>query len=154
MYKMAKEDHVKDHRHWDNWKNNVQKFKNLEAADVNQPHVHRRSEATAIGTGGGDGSMFDWCNRRPPHFTYIQWHQCQRVTRPQSSIFHRTWTRPNPRQSNGRGGHQEYTFRHTIIQKVQKENPHRHRRPQQQQQQQQQPLRRPSGHNALSFMRK
>ena len=160
---MAKEDHSKDHQYWDNWKNNMQKFKNLEAADVhNHPHVHRRSEvATAIGTAasasaGGDSRMFKWCNRRPasPHSTYIPWrYQCQRVTRPQSSIFQRTWTRPlavNPRQiSNAGRGHQEYTFRHTIIQKVQKENPtHRHSsRPQQQLQ----PLGRPSGHKVFAF---
>ena len=44
MYKMAKEDHVKDHRHWDNWKNNVQKFKHLEAADVNPDPVSGKQE--------------------------------------------------------------------------------------------------------------
>ena len=90
----------------------------------------------ATNVAGIDNKLSDWqCNRRP-HLTYIQWHQCQRLAttkqRPQSSVLQRTW-RPTLRPAaKGRGGHEEYTFRHTIIQKVQKENlphPHPHRQP-------------------------
>ena len=46
------------------------------------------------------------------------------IENPKGRVFQRTW-KPGLRPPNGRG-HDEYTFRYTIIQKVQKENPHRH----------------------------
>ena len=43
--KLAKEEDIKDHRHWDNWKQNSKKLKRFEAAtDIDQPRIHRRSE--------------------------------------------------------------------------------------------------------------
>ena len=95
-----------------------------------------KTNTLATNVAGIGNKLSDWqCNRRP-HLTYIQWHQCQRLAttkqRPQSSVLQRTW-RPTLRPAaKGRGGHEEYTFRHTIIQKVQKENPphpHPHRQP-------------------------
>ena len=98
-------------------------------------HLMRSYKANTLATNVAN-KLSDWqCNRRP-HLTYIQWHQCQRLAttkqRPQSSALQRTW-RPTLRPAaKGRGGHEEYTFRHTIIQKVQKENlPHPHRQPHQ-----------------------
>ena len=95
-------------------------------------HLLRSYKANTLATNvaGIGNKLSDWqCNRRP-HLTYIQWHQCQRLAttnqRPQSSVLQRTW-RPTLRPAKGQRGHEEYTFRHTIIQKVQKENlPHPH----------------------------
>ena len=43
--KLAKEEDIKDHRHWDNSKQNSKKLKRFEAAAAtDQPHIHRRSE--------------------------------------------------------------------------------------------------------------
>lgn len=58
-----------------------------------------------------------WCNTQ---LTYTQWQQChRRYTVPQRR-HQQTWKIPK--------GHQEYTFRHTIIQKVQKDRPKKNQR--------------------------
>jgi hypothetical protein len=133
IYKSGNEEKVINHKGWDDWKSGLDKFRHVGTVRRRPPpRLQRRSEAakwrseelrcqqhyqyvsasqwnyycnTATGRGLRSGSQ-----------TLPQFHPRQQAVTPQPpppQIYHKTWQRQVSPTN-------EYTFRHTIIKKVEK----------------------------------